>query len=156
MPSSPSPSSTLNLYLAITPQDKCNPGQPRHWALLLSEPQPPFQDATECKCKCTIYHVRGGPWFEPFTPYRRSIEPGQRLDSWAFESTTHIGSLPVSARGEVQRAAEAVEPGFCQRYVVEVLRVLDCSGVGVELREGVVERLEGVMEVDEIPGLGLN
>jgi hypothetical protein len=87
---------------------------PLHWMLLLANPG---------SLHCTWYHVVGGPTKD--RDYERKIQAGKRMDSFGISRKQYIGSIAASEINKVKSAVVAVPMQDCQRWIVEVLAVLE-------------------------------
>ncbi|KAL5333819.1 hypothetical protein BJX70DRAFT_403231 [Aspergillus crustosus] len=114
-----SQSDPLNLHIAFCkrPPD-AEPGYPQHWLLILSPPNHKIG---------TYYHAVGVPGVG--APYTRAIEANKRLDNYAFSKIELICTIPAAHQERVRAACDAVQPVYCQSYVLDVLKILERHGV---------------------------
>ncbi|KAL4924851.1 uncharacterized protein BDV17DRAFT_295085 [Aspergillus undulatus] len=106
------PESTLDLYVGITDRRHA----PEYGPLMLV---PPGSE------KCIFIHMADD--HRPST-YRHSIEDNKRFNSWSIAFRQKICTIAASDEDEVRKAALAVKPQHCQRYITVVPERLEETG----------------------------
>ncbi|KAK3302743.1 uncharacterized protein B0T15DRAFT_369339, partial [Chaetomium strumarium] len=100
----------LHVVVAIC---KKRPGDARHWILMLAE-----DDAENA----TWYHSVDGP--TKGKPYKLDIAV-KRFRSQGVDKHYKIATIPAKEKNKVKAAAQNTPVKFCQRWVVDVLAVLE-------------------------------
>lgn len=104
---------------------------PLHWMLMIAKAannNNKGKAKAQAPQKTTWYHSRDGD-FRTLEGYKVTIEPEKRGDSKGIDVREKIGTLSAEDVGELDRVSLATEAGYCQGWVVEVLKAIEQKGL---------------------------